>query len=142
MARPFNPCGAGESDRFVIGNLSKQVRNIRQGLQAAVIHAGDVGVSRVCTDVRDVVRSYHILLLRGRNGQIYNVCSGKQYCIRELLVLMMQIAGIEAQVEDDRERFRKAEQRNMCGSPVKLSRETGWEPSISMSQSLTDILNE
>src|SRR5260370_2710606 len=118
MARTFNHCGPGQSERFVIGNLSKQVRNIRQGLQAAVIHAGDVGVSRDFTDVRDVVRSYHILLLRGRNGQIYNVCSGKQYCIRELLVLMMQIAGIEAQFEDDRERFWKAEQRTMCESPA------------------------
>ena len=142
MARPFNHCGPGQSDRFVIGNLSKQVRNIKRGLKPAVVQIGDVDISRDFTDVRDVVRAYHTLLLRGRNGEIYNVCSGKQYCIRELLVLMMKIVRIEAQLEDDRERFRRAEQRNMCGSFAKLSRETGWELSIPMSQSLTDILNE
>jgi GDP-4-dehydro-6-deoxy-D-mannose reductase len=142
MARPFNHCGPGQSDRFVIGNLSKQVRNIRLSLHPPVVCLGDIDVSRDFTDVRDVVRAYHILLLRGQNGQIYNVCSGKQYCIRELVVLMLSIAGVEAQIENDKERFRVSEQRNMCGSNMKLNRETGWQPTIPMVQSLTDVLNE
>jgi GDP-4-dehydro-6-deoxy-D-mannose reductase len=142
MARPFNHCGPGQNDRFVIGNLSKQVRRIRLGLHPPVLHVGDIDVSRDFTDVRDVVRAYHLLLLRGRNGQIYNVCSGKQYCVRELMTSMLRIAGIEPQIEDDKERFRIAEQRNMCGSLTKISEEIGWQPKIPIVQSLTDVLNE
>jgi GDP-4-dehydro-6-deoxy-D-mannose reductase len=83
-----------------------------------------------------------MLLLRGRNGQIYNVCSGKQHRIRELITSMLNIAGVAAQIEDQTERFRRAEQRNMSGSFTKLKDETGWQPTILMAQSLTDILNE
>lgn len=142
MARPFNHCGPGQSDRFVIGNLGKQVRQIRLGLRPAVVCVGDIDVSRDFTDVRDVVRAYHMLLLRGRNGQIYNVCSGQQYCIRELMTSMLRIAAVEARIEDEEERFRGAEQRNMCGSFTKLNEEMGWQPTIPIIQSLTDVLNE
>jgi GDP-4-dehydro-6-deoxy-D-mannose reductase len=142
MARPFNHCGPGQSDRFVIANLAGQIRKIKRGLAPPILYAGDLDVSRDFTDVRDVVRAYDLLLQQGRNGRIYNVCSGTQHAICDLLAIMLNISGLQVQIVDDRKRFRGAEQRIMRGDPRRINEEIGWRPAISITQSLTDALNE
>jgi GDP-4-dehydro-6-deoxy-D-mannose reductase len=142
MARPFNHCGPGQSDRFVIANLAGQLRKIKRGLLPPILYAGDLDVSRDFTDVRDVVRAYALLLQQGRNGRIYNVCSGTQHAIRDLLAMMLNIAGVLVQIVDDRKRFRESEQRIMRGDPRRINEEIGWRPAISITQSLADVLNE
>jgi GDP-4-dehydro-6-deoxy-D-mannose reductase len=142
MARPFNHCGPGQSDRFVIASLAGQIRKIKRSLVPPILYAGDLDVSRDFTDVRDVVRAYGLLLQQGRNGRIYNVCSGTQHAIRDLLATMLNVAGMQVRIVDDRKHFRESEQRNMRGDPRRIKEEIGWQPAISITQSLTDVLNE
>ena len=55
---------------------------------------------------------------------------------------LLQLAGVEAAVEQDPLRLRRAEQRRICGSPRKLERDTGWTRQHSLDVSLADILND
>ena len=142
MVRPFNHIGPGQSPRFVLSDFARQVMEIRMGRRASVLQVGDIDVTRDFTDVRDVVRAYGLLLERGRNGEVYNVCSGREYRIRDLLQQLIALAGVAAAIEQDPARLRRAEQRRMVASFAALHRDTGWQPAISMEESLQDVLND
>lgn len=142
MVRPFNHIGPGQSPRFAIADFARQVTEIRLGRRAPVLQVGDIDVARDFTDVRDVVRAYGLLLERGRNGAVYNVCSGREYDIRDLLQRLIALAGVDARIEQDPARLRRAEQRRMVASFEALHRDTGWQPLIPIEQSLQDLLND
>lgn len=141
MARPFNHIGPGQSERFVVSDFARQVAEIKLGLREAEISVGDIDVTRDFTDVRDVVRAYLLLLQQGKSGEAYNVCSGKEIPIREILEQLLVLAGVRASIKQDSARFRPAEQRRIYGSCDKLLGASGWQPEIPLEQALADNLN-
>ena len=101
VARPFNHIGLGQRSDFVIPGVAMQLVRIRLGLQAPRIEVGDVDVTRDFLDVRDVLDAYFQLLERGRNGEVYNVCSGMEYRVRGLIEQMVKIAGVAVKLVHD-----------------------------------------
>src|SRR5438552_6665957 len=142
MTRSFNHIGPGQSERFVVSDFARQVVEIRKGLRPPLIRTGDIDVTRDFTDVRDDVEAYLLLLEQGKRGEVYNVFSGSEQSIRDVLTRLLQLAGVEAAVEEDPLRLRRAEQRRIYGSPRKLERDTGWTRQNSLDASLADILND
>ncbi len=142
MARPFNHIGPGQSERFALSDFAKQIVEIKIGRHNSTLRVGDIDVTRDFTDVRDVVKAYGLLLERGKNGEVYNVCSGKERSVRSLLSRLIDIAGVDARIEQDRNRLRPSEQRRVFGSFEKLRRDTGWLPDIPIEQTLHDILDD
>lgn len=142
MVRPFNHIGPGQSERFVISDFARQVVEIKGGFRPSLIRVGDIDVTRDFTDVRDVVRAYVLLLERGGNGEVYNVCSGKERSVLSVLESLLRLSGVEAEIVQDAERLRKSEQRRVFGSFAKLHTATGWQPEIPFEQSLKDILTD
>lgn len=142
VARPFNHIGPGQKKDFVIPSVARQLLRIRNGLQAPGIEVGDIDVSRDFLDVRDVLNAYFHLLEHGRDGEIYNVCSGREYRIRELIEQMAQIANLKVELIQDQTRLRPSEQRRVVGSSQKLQEHTGWKPSISMTDTLQSALSD
>ncbi len=140
MTRSFNHIGPGQSERFVVSDFAKQVIEIKKGRRGPVLSVGDIDVTRDFTDVRDAASAYALLLERGGNGEIYNVCSGVERSVRSILVRLLELANVDARIEQDPARLRIGEQRRFRGSHDKLRRDTGWEPAISIDQSLRDIL--
>ena len=142
MARPFNHIGPGQSERFVISDFAKQVVEIKRSLRPPLIQVGNIDVTRDFTDVRDVVRAYILLLQHGRNGEVYNVCSGQERSVRSILEELLRLAGVEAKIVQDARRLRKVEQRRLFGSFAKLRDAADWHPEIPFEQSLRDILTD
>lgn len=140
MTRSFNHFGPGQSERFVVSDFARQVVEIKRGLREPVLSVGDIDVTRDFTDVRDAVAAYALLLERGGNGEIYNLCSGIERSVRSILVRLLELADVDARIVQDPARLRIGEQRRFRGSYEKLHRDTGWEPAISIDQSLQDIL--
>ena len=58
---------------------------IKQGRRAPTVEVGNIDVTRDFSDVRDVVRAYLSLLEAGTSGEAYNVCSGIERHVREVL---------------------------------------------------------
>lgn len=140
VARPFNHIGPGQSARFAIADFARQIVRIRRGQREPRLVAGDLEVTRDFTDVRDVVKAYEALLDKGRNGEIYNVCSGHERTLSALVQRLLQIAGVQAEIVVDRDRLRPSEQRRACGSLEKIATETGWQPEVSIDKSLEDLI--
>jgi GDP-4-dehydro-6-deoxy-D-mannose reductase len=140
LARPFNHLGAGQSRKFSVSDFAAQIAEIELGKRPHRIEVGDISVTRDLTDVADVVTAYALLLERGRNGEAYNVCSGREYALRTVLERLLTLAGVEATIEERPDRFRPSDQRRLVASHAKLTRETGWSPQRPLDDSLRDLL--
>lgn len=142
IARPFNHIGPGQSDSFLIPEIARQLCSIRRGQQDPELKLGDIDVTRDFLDVRDVISAYFALLERGESGEIYNVCSGKERLVRDIIELMFDIADTKAQIVQDTERMRKTQQRRAVGNYDKLQLATGWHPTIELKHSLKAVLED
>lgn len=141
MVRPFNHIGPGQSPDFVISNFAKQIIQIKAGLQEPHIEVGDIDVTRDFTDVRDVVAAYMSLFEKGENGEVYNVSSGNERRIRDILTKLIALADVDVEIRQDAKRLRKAEQRRVVASSDKLNQTTGWCPKVPWDQTLKSILS-
>ncbi len=140
MARPFNHIGSGQSDLFVVSDFAKQFVEIKLGKRDPVIYVGDIDVSRDFTDVKDVIEAYRLLLTSGVNGEVYNICSGVDRKIRDIIKQLEKTVGVIVQIEQKEGRSRKSEQRSVLGSYEKIHEALGWQPTISFEQSLNEII--
>ena len=142
LTRPFTQIGPGQDSRFAIADFAHQVAEMRSGRRSPIMVTGDLDVTRDFTDVRDAVRAYHLLLRNGKNGEVYNICSGQERSLRSLVDELLRIAGVQAEQRGDPARMRPAEQRRMVGDAGRIHAMLGWSPEISLTTTLTDILRK
>ncbi len=83
-------------------------------------------MTRDLTDVRDVVRAYLALLEKGRTGEVYNVGSGRETRLADVLDELLSIAGVTAEIVTDPARVRSDEQRRAVADVRKIVADTGW----------------
>jgi GDP-4-dehydro-6-deoxy-D-mannose reductase len=140
--RPFNHVGPGQSARFVLPAFASQIAGIEAGGGEPVLRVGNLKPARDFTDVRDVVRAYHLILLKGEPGEVYNVASGHARTIQSLVDTLCELATVDIAIETDPERYRPADIPKICGDASKLHRHTGWQPEIAISQTVQDVLEE
>lgn len=141
IARPFNHIGPGQSTDFAVASFARQIAACRAGRGSGRLVIGDAEPTRDFTDVRDIVQAYSGLLEHGRNGEAYNVCSGVERSVRDVIRSMMDAAGVDMDIEVKPGLLRKTEQRRMVGSFAKLQADTGWQPQIAFGQTLADTLD-
>lgn len=142
VVRPFNHIGPGQSERFVVPALARQVARIAAALQEPKLVVGDIDVTRDFSDVRDVVRAYAAMLERGQAGRTYNVCSGREVTIRSILHTLCTLARVDPAIVQDSARLRPSEQRRMVADCQRLRADAGWEPAIPLETSLQQILDQ
>jgi GDP-4-dehydro-6-deoxy-D-mannose reductase len=140
VARPFNHTGPGQSSTFVLSSIARQFAEIELGIRQPKLGLGNTHVKRDFTDVRDVVQAYCLLLEKGRPQEIYNVCSGRSWSVKQVIDEFASITGIGVAVESQAEKVRVGEVEEVCGSFAKIQTETGWQPAIRLVVTLKDLL--
>jgi len=138
--RPFNHTGPGQAPRFVVPAFASQIARIEAGLQAPVMQVGNLDAARDFTDVRDIVRAYHLAVSQGEPGEVYNLASGRPQSVRGLLEMLLSYSQAEIRVERDPDRYRPVDVPMAYGSAEKFRRRTGWGPQILFAQTLRDVL--
>lgn len=128
VARIFNILGPGMSDRLALGNVMKQIHEIKGCRCDPVIHVGNINAKRDFLFVDDVVEALVALSEDGRSGEMYNVCSGKSWSIEYLIRKMLQLSGVDARILVEARRSNKKEVLNIYGSNKKIKQDTGWHP--------------
>jgi GDP-4-dehydro-6-deoxy-D-mannose reductase len=139
--RPFNHTGPGQSARFVVPAFASQIASIERGKQEPVLRVGNLAASRDFTDVRDMVRAYHLAAVEGQSGEVYNLASGTPRSIQSVLDQLLSLAKVDVKVEVDPDRFRPLDVPIAYGSAEKFSRLTGWTAEIPFGETLRDVLD-
>jgi len=139
--RGFNHTGPRRGEVFVTSNFAKQIASIEAELQEPVIRVGNLESVRDFTDVRDTVRAYWLAVEKGRPGEVYNIASGREITIRQLLDKLVELSRTRVEVEIDPDRLRPSDVEVLIGDASKFHADTGWEPSIPLEQTLRDTLD-
>lgn len=139
--RPFNLIGPGQSSNFICGFLAKKIDQVKKGLSKPEISIGNLKPKRDFIDVRDVVRAYWELMSLESYGNVYNIGSGKCYSIKEILNIFFQLAEIEIEIKQEKQKMRESEISIQISSIDKIRKETEWTPKISLEESLRDMLD-
>ncbi len=141
MTRSFNHIGTHQKDVFVIPSFAKQLIEFKKTNSAIKeLTTGDTSIIRDFVDVRSVVEAYYLLFKRGKKGQVYNVCSGKGTSLNEVIQIMASILNIHITQKVDPDLVRPNDNKIIIGSNEKIKKDTGWNNTINLEQSLTDIL--
>jgi GDP-4-dehydro-6-deoxy-D-mannose reductase len=140
-SRAFNIIGPREKPEYVCSDFAKQIAEIEKGKKESILHVGALEKRRDFVDVRDVVRGYWLLLERGIVGEVYNLCSGISYSIREVLEQLLQISSSQPKVVQEESRIRRGDVQVQIGDYQKINKLSKWKPTIPLTQSLADLLN-
>jgi len=141
-ARPFNHIGPGQGLGFVTSDFAFQIAQIEKGIVPPVINVGNLDALRDFSDVRDIVVAYEKLIMDGKKGEAYNVCSGKPIAIKEILMKYVEASTSSSiKIQEDPTRMRPSDLPLYIGDPSKIIRMTNWENQINIDQSLINILN-
>ncbi|PJZ67058.1 dTDP-glucose 4,6-dehydratase [Leptospira wolffii] len=141
IARPFNHIGVGQNPNFVVPNFCRQVLESiskKSGSKPAEIQVGDLTPTRDFLHVKDVVRAYILLSEFGKSGEIYNISSGKETPISQILQWIIEAAKTEVLAKQDPERMRPMEMIRSLGDNSKL-KALGWEPKVSVKDAVIEI---
>lgn len=141
MVRAFNHIGPNQAPMFVVADFCRQVARIEKGLGEPVIYVGNLSARRDFTDVRDVVRAYALLARLGKPGETYNVGSGHAVSIQEILDKILRLSDMEIRVSVDPEKLRPVDVPIIEADINKIYNCTGWQPVISLEQTLGETLN-
>jgi GDP-4-dehydro-6-deoxy-D-mannose reductase len=131
IMRTFNLLGPGLSPDLACSSFARQI---------AHAEAGDLRTKRDFLDVRDAVRAYWLLALRGVPGQCYNVCSGKATLMKYCLDTLVSLSHQQLSLTKDANRLQQNDVSIQTGNCTRLRRLTSWRPLIPVRQSLEDLL--
>lgn len=140
IARPFNHSGPGQSTRYFLPSMARQIASLPA--QGGEIEVGNLGVQRDFCHVRDVVRAYRALLQRGKSGEIYNLASGRSVTLNDVLARMAELSGRKVRFNVTPERFREEDPRPIEVDLGKVFEHAGWRAEIDLDSLLQDLLQD
>jgi GDP-4-dehydro-6-deoxy-D-mannose reductase len=140
--RSFAHIGPGQSDRFVVPAMARQIAAIEAGQCEPELRVGNLDVTRDLTQVGSVAEAYLGLLDRGRTGSVYNICSGQPVRLSDVAHLLVRRARVPVRVEVDPNLMRPADIPYLVGDPGAIARDVGWRASVDLDLSLDQILDE
>jgi len=136
IARPFNYTGVGHAEHFVIPKI---IAHFRQ--RAKIIELGNTDVYREYNDVRDVCQMYLMLLQKGNPSETYNLATGREYSLKEVIAMLEKLSGHHMQVNVNPAFLRANEINHLCGDATLLESVIGQLEMRTLSETLAWMLD-
>jgi GDP-4-dehydro-6-deoxy-D-mannose reductase len=133
--RLFGTTGPGKAGDAINDFASQIVQLENEG----TVKVGNVDTVRDISDVRDVVRAFELITRRGKKGEAYNVGSGQQYRIGELLEKLIALSGRRLTYVQDASLMRPSDESVSYPDTSKI-RAIGYVPAYTMDMTLRDVL--
>ncbi len=138
IARTFNIIGAGVPQHLVAGAVLRQAKHAFSNGGDLVIKVGDLSTKRDFVAVNDVVGAFMQMVQGNYWGQVFNLCSGRPYLIRDMVDLLLSNSPHPIKVEVDSCLLRSSDIAISYGSWEKANRTFGFEPIISIEEVLRE----
>jgi NAD dependent epimerase/dehydratase len=134
VVRPFNTYGPRQSTRAVIPTILAQLHK-----GAKELRLGTTTPTRDFNYVDDTVAGFLAVAACDRAlGQVVNVGSGREISIGDLVRLLVEITGADAEILTEESRLRPAGsevERLLCDN-TRAREWTGWTPEVSLEEGL------
>lgn len=137
--RLFNTTGPGKVNDAP-SDFVRQVVRIRRRQQDPVIEVGNLKPRRAFLDVKDTVNGFYLAALKGRRGEVYNLCATRAYTIDLILRTAMRLGGIKAEVRPVERLMRPSDEHIIFGDAAKFRRDTAWTPLSTLEDTLSAMI--
>jgi GDP-4-dehydro-6-deoxy-D-mannose reductase len=138
----FNAIGPGQRPQFVPATFACQIAAIERGAAPPFLQVGNLVARRDMIDIRDIAEAYLRLAIRGRPGDVYNICTGRARSIASVIDELERLARVTFEIRPEPSRVQTADVTVQIGDPLRLRHATGWQPSVPFEQSMADVLEE
>ena len=138
ILRPFNNYGPRQSNRAIIPTIISQFYN-----QNKYIEVGNINTTRDFTYVSDTASAFFKILGKKKYGEIFNVSSGFEISIEEVIEKVSEIVKIQKKIKKVKNRIRprKSEVTRLLGDSKKIKKLTQWSPKINFDDGLIKTIN-
>lgn len=140
IARPFPHTGPGQPQQYVVPSFLQRLIEARAA-GATRVPTGNLAPVRDVLDVRDVAEAYVGLLASGSPGETYNISRGEGITLRELFHRLADLVGIRVEPAPDPSLMRNGDIPYLVGDSSKLRWATGWSPTITLEQTLREMVD-
>ncbi len=140
VVRMFNISGVGVPSGLSLGKFAQEIALIEKGRKPAIMETKNLGGRRDFVDIADACSALMKIAERGKSGEIYNICSGRGYAVRDLLSQLLAIARA-GHIKIKEDKHNSSESFDIIGSNAKLRRTIFWQPTIKIEQSLQNTLD-
>lgn len=133
IARPFNTYGPRQSARAIIPTIITQILS-----GAKELKLGDLSPKRDLNFVLDTCEGFASLLELKNYGEVFNIGSGVEHSMQEVLEIIQKICGVEVKVLCDKSRIRPKNSevfRLLCDNS-KLCKISAWKSQIPLEEGL------
>ncbi|MCB1057495.1 MAG: GDP-mannose 4,6-dehydratase [Acidobacteria bacterium] len=138
VVRSFNVVGPGQAPQFALPTFTAQLAAIERGQQEPVLQVGNLGARRDFVHVADAVAGYRLAAEQGEAGGVYNLATGVDHSVREVLEKLIAVSGLSVEVRQDSRRVRPVDVALLCGDATRL-RGLGWQPRYDLDAALEDL---
>jgi dTDP-glucose 4,6-dehydratase len=131
--RPFNTFGPRQSLRAVVPTI------ITQCLAGQVISLGSTKPTRDLTFVADTVSGFiHAGAADGVCGRVFNLGTGREISVGDLVALIGRLAGCPVRIEQDPKRMRpeNSEVERLLSNNSAARASLGWQPEVTLEAGL------
>ncbi|MGG0369520.1 NAD-dependent epimerase/dehydratase family protein [Priestia endophytica] len=136
IAKPSNLIGPGLSNG-VCSILAQRIVEMEENQADKVLEVNNLYDRRDFLDVRDAVRAYETLLIKGTPKETYEVTSGKSKSLNEVTETFKALTAVDFEIKS---KSNEKLEPFIEMKPLELNN-LGWEQEISFSSSLKDILD-
>lgn len=141
MTRSFNHFGPRQRTQFVIPSYVERLLEVKRNGGKGQMITGNTDIVRDFLDVRDVVEAYALILEKGKKGEIYNVCSGVGISLKDIIVKLSEIIGVDVECVRDESLIRPFDNPVVIGDNSKL-KALGWVQRYSLDKTLKEMTEE
>ena len=140
VARLFNTFGPNDRNPHLIPELIRQIR------AGGAVRIGNLDPVRDYVFVDDVVEGLLTLLkaapdlTAGHNPVVFNLGSGEGHSVRAVLQSVQDLTGLQLTVLSDPSRQRSMDRTALVADILKMTRETGWRPRVTLEAGLRRLL--
>lgn len=140
VVRSFNLIGAGQAPSFALPSFAAQLAAIERGAPP-LLSVGNLSARRDFIHVDDAVTALARLTENPQPGAVFNLASGIDHSIAELLERLIVLSGLSVRCAEDPEKLRPVDVPRLCGDASRL-RALGWEPERGVEAALRDLFAE
>lgn len=142
VGRLFNTIGTGDPNGHLIPDLMQQ---LGAGASSVTVKLGNTKPKRDYIHVEDVAQAFIALLAgvgEGEPVEYFNICSGEEISVAELVELIADLLGVAVTIETDPQRVRKIDRLQQLGSPAKINSRRHWRATKPIRIALTEIMRD
>jgi len=141
ILRLFNQTGP-RKDNDACSEFTQKIAKIELGLLPPIINVGNLETYRDIVAIKDTIQAFWLAYEKGKPGEVYNVCSGRAFKMRDILNYIISLSSKDIKiVENDHNLLRIIDEPIIIGDNSKIKNELGFKITQDLYDCLKDMFN-